>query len=337
MNGALPRRLRPGRIASWIAPVLIVPLAGLSARTPIAVAWPRTALFLLAWAIADTMMLALVARSPGRRPAASAVLATLASASLAFCLMLPPVLRQALAAMPAAMAGIAIPVLLHLAVATRRGVGLWRAPHDDGAARWRAVAGAFLPPALVRFAAMELTVMHMALFRWGGPADVPGDARAFAYHRHLTPICTTLLVMSAIEAAVYHLLVGHWSRTTALVLFVLSDVGLVWLVGLIKSFRFRPVLLTPAGVRVRAGILIDRAIPLAAIAGVETDFTGDTIRDPATLNAALLAWPNIVLRLNTPIPRRALLRTRPPVTRIAFRLDDPEPFVRLLRWRLGQP
>ncbi len=192
------------------------------------------------------------------------------------------------------------------------------------------------PPALVRLAAAELTVLHMALFRWGGPADVPANARAFAYHKHLTPMCATLLILSAIEIAVYHLLVGHWSRTATLVMFVLSDVGFVYLVGLIKSFRFRPVLLTPEGVRVRAGFLIDRLVPLDAIVAVEGGFTGEEVRDPATLNAALLAWPNIMLRLNRPLDRRSLLKKRSPAIRVAFRLDDPEPFRRLLTWRLGQ-
>ena len=106
--------------------------------------------------------------------------------------------------------------------------------------------------------------------------------------------------------------------------------------GLIKSFRFRPVLLTPEGVRVRAGFLIDQFVPLDAIMAVEGGFAGDEVRDPATLNAALLAWPNIMLRLNCPLHPRSLLKKRGAVVRIAFRLDDPEPFMRLLIWRLGQ-
>ena len=118
-------------------------------------------------------------------------------------------------------------------------------------------------------------------------------------------------------------------------MFVLSDVGFVYLVGLIKSFRFRPVLLTPEGVRVRAGFLIDQLVPLDAIVAIEGGFTGEEVRDPATLNAALLAWPNIILRLNRPLHRRSLLKKRGPFVRIAFRVDDPEPFIRLLTWRLG--
>lgn len=194
-----------------------------------------------------------------------------------------------------------------------------------------------LPPLLVRLAAAELRVIHIALFRWGGPADVPADGRGFAYHRHLAPMCAALLILSTIEIAVYHLLVGHWSRKAAIVMFVLSDLGFVYLLGIIKSFRFRPILMTPEGVRIRAGLLIDQPIGFDAVAAVDADFSGDTIRQPGTLNAALLAWPNVLLRLDPPIIRRSFLNRTSSITRVAFRLDDPAPFVRLLRWRLGQP
>lgn len=85
----------------------------------------------------------------------------------------------------------------------------------------------------------------------------------------------------------------------------------------------------------RAGFLIDQLVPLDAIVAVEGGFTGEEVRDPATLNAALLAWPNIMLRLDHPQHRRSFLKTRGPFVRVAFRLDDPEPFIRLLVWRLG--
>ncbi len=54
-----------------------------------------------------------------------------------------------------------------------------------------------------------------------------------------------LLVISGIEITVTHLLVAHWSRTAAMVMFVISDVSLLYLIGLIKSLRLSPVLLLP--------------------------------------------------------------------------------------------
>ena len=330
-DGGVNRR----HITARIAPVIIVALAGMAIRTPLATAYPFVALLLFVWAVADTLMLSLIARSAGK-PALSAVLGVLAGASFTVWLGSPSAIRGVLFETPILVLTMSAVVLGHVAWATARARRAASRDGMDRKTRWVSAASEILPSALVRVAVAEMTVIHMALFRWGGPADVPANARAFAYHKHLTPMCTTLLILSAIEIAVYHLLVGHWSRTATLVMFVLSDVGFVYLVGLIKSFRFRPVLLTPEGVRVRAGFLIDQLVPLDAIIAIECGFTGEEVRDPATLNAALLAWPNIMLRLDRPLHRRSVLKKRGPFVRVAFRLDDPAPFTRLLAWRLGQ-
>jgi hypothetical protein len=322
--------------AATAAAALIIALATLAARTPLAAIYPTAALLLFLWIVSDTLMLALVARAPRRRPAAHAVLGALAAAGVVVWLASPAALRQALLSVPALAAAIMIVIGLHVLSAIVRAQRSFRSAAATTSERWIAAASQFAPAIVVRLAAAELLVVYIALFRWGGPADVPPGSRAFAYHKHLAPISASLLALSAIEVAVYHIFVGHWSRLAALVMFVLSDVGLIYLVGLIKSFRFRPVLITGKGVRIRAGFLIDRSIPFDAIASVETSVSGTDVRDPATLNAALLAWPNIVLRLNAPIARRAVLRRRAPFDAIAFRLDDPEPFVRLVQWRLGQ-
>lgn len=322
------------KVCLRVVPVLVIALAGMAVRLPLAAQYPLAALLLFLWIVSDTLMLALIAQSPGRNPPRHAVVAVLAGASLTVVVGAPVVLREALWSMPAVVIPMILAVTVHVAWSAMRAR---RVARQGGALqdKWQAVASEFLPPALVRFAVMELTVIHMALFRWGGPADVPDGSRAFAYHKHLAPMCAALLVLSAIEVAVYHLLVGQWSGKAALVMFVISDVGLVYLIGLIKSFRFRPVLITPEGVRIRAGLLIDQAIPLEAIVSVETTISSDEVRDPATLNGALLAWPNILIRLNRPLERRSALRRRS-FTAVAFRLDEPEPFVRMLNWRLGR-
>lgn len=320
-------------ITASIAPIIIVVLAGMAIRTPLATAYPFAALLFFLWIVADTLMLSLIVRAGGK-PAWSAVLGVLANASLTVWLGSPLTIRDALFETPVLVVTMVAVVLGHVAWATARARQAVGRKGADRTGRWVSAASELFPPALVQLAVAELTVIHMALFRWGGPADIPANARAFAYHKHLTPMCATLLILSAIEIAVYHLLVGHWSRTATLVMFVLSDVGFIYLVGLVKSFRFRPVLLTPEGVRVRAGLLIDQLVPFDAIVDIECGFSHEDVRDAATLNAALLAWPNIMLRLNRPLHRRSRLKKRSPFVRVAFRLDDPDPFIRLLSWRL---
>lgn len=179
-------------------------------------------------------------------------------------------------------------------------------------------------------------VLDIALLRWSGPPDVPPGSRSFAYHRQLAPMCAVLLALSVIELGVVHLLVAHWSPTVATVLSALSALGLVYLVGLIKSFRLRPVLLTADDVRVRTGFLIDLAVPFDAIATVDGSVTGDEVRGPGCFNAAMLAWPNVILRLKRALPHPSKLRRGQGVSAVAFRLDDPEPFLRALRSRLHE-
>lgn len=330
-NSILPART----LAVKAAPFIVVAAAAIAVRSPIAADYPFAALLLFLWIVSDTMMLALLARSTAP-PSWQAVISVLAGASFTVWLGSPGALHAALWSKPIIAAGMAMIIAAHVALAFARARHVLGSADVPAVDRWTAAISQLLPPALVRLAAAELKIIHMALFRWGGPADVPANSRAFSYHKHLAPMCTTLLVLSGIEIAVYHLLMAHWSRTGAIIMFVISDVGFVYLIGLIKSFRFRPVLLTPEGVRVRAGFLVDQRIPLAAIISVETDFAGESVRDAATLNASLLAWPNILLRLDQPIRRRTFLKSRGPFSSVAFRLDDPEPFVRLLLWRLGE-
>lgn len=238
-------------LATTILPIIVIALAGWAVRTPLAAAYPLAALLLFTWIAADTLTLALIARTPNRRPPARAVLGTLAGASVVVALGTPAPLRAVLIETPLLAVSMIALIIAHVGGATRRAR---RALHDTTggiADRWQGALAEIFPPALVRLAAAELAILHMALFRWGGPADVPAAARAFGYHKHLTPMCAALLILSAIEIAVYHLLVGHWSRTAAIVMFVLSDLGFVYLIGLVKSFRFRPILLTPQGAGAR--------------------------------------------------------------------------------------
>lgn len=325
---ALPSAIRRSDLWARLLPVGVLFAAGWAVRTPHALAHPLLAGLLFLWIASDSRLLSLIARAPRRRPAPRQILAGLAIAVFAALVATPPVVRAALVSLPALAAAMTIVVVGHLAW------GLYAAWGRLGSAteqRWIAALSELLPAPLVRLAAAELRWLHLGLFRWGAAPDVPAGCQGFAYHRHLTPIAVTLLVLQGIEVAIHHLLLAHWSAFAAYILFVVSDVGLVYMIALIKSFRLRPVLLTPEGVRVRTGLLIDRLVPYAAIAGVETRFDSARVKDKATLNAGLLAWPNLLLPLRAPMPGR-----RRPMAAIAYRLDDPEPFVRALQWRLAQ-
>ncbi|UYY77044.1 hypothetical protein [Sphingomonas sp. R1] len=323
---ATPLAHRRSRLWIRLLPIAMVALAGWAVRTPLALAHPLPAGLLFLWIASDSRLLSLIARTPRRRPGARKIVAGLALAIFAVLVAAPSAIRDALLGLPMLAGAMASVVAVHLAWAA---AAAWRTLRHPGEARWIAALSELLPAPLLRLAAAELRLLHLGLFRWGAAPEVPAGCQGFAYHRHLTPMAITLLVLQGIEMAIHHLLLAHWSAFAAYVLFVVSDVGLIYMIALIKSFRLYPVLLTPDGVRVRTGLLIDRFVPYETIAGLETAFNAAQVKNRETLNAGLLAWPNLILRLHEPFPGRRPRRA------IAFRLDDPEPFVRALRWRLG--
>jgi hypothetical protein len=319
-------------ILAMVGPPLVIAAVAALLRLPIAAAYPRTAALLFLWIASDAMMLGLITRE--RHPGWRAGIAAMASAGMAVLSLSPSPIRAALIAMPWA---IAVPVA---AIALHGGWGLWRVTGHirrwDSTVpdRWAALLGEIFPRPLVRIAQAEWRLLHLALFRWGAAPDIPAGTQGFAYHRHLQPMMIALLLISCVEIGVTHLIVAHWSRTAAFILFVVSDVSLLYLIGLIKSLRLSPILLTETGVRIRAGILVDRFVPYDSIRSVVAQPDGANVRAPGSWNVALLAWPNVMLLLSAPQPPRSRWH-RDPVDAMAFRLDEPAPFVDALRVRLG--
>jgi hypothetical protein len=322
-------------LALKAAPFLAVALGALAIRTPLAAHYPKTCALLFLWLCADAAMLPLVARARRDGIDARAAVSLLAAALLGATIAMPAPMREALLAMPLAGAGIGAILAGHIAwgLARARASFAGDAPLGE---RVEDALAQLLPRPLVRFASAELSLLHLALFRWGAAPDVPAGQRPFAYHAHLVPIFRVVLALQVAEIAVVHVLVGLWSPTAALILFLLSDLALIYLVGLLKSFRLRPVLASDTGVRVRTGILIERHVAWDDIAAVRTAFDSAEIRRAGTEDAALLAWPNILIQFKSPRPAPSLLRPGRTRDAIAFRLDDPAPFLRLAEWHLAQ-
>jgi len=134
-----------------------------------------------------------------------------------------------------------------------------------------------------------------------------------------------LFGLAVIEAAVMHLLVALWNPWVALALSVLSLAMVVWLVLLIRSFRTHPVLIGEGALVWRCGTLRSVTVPLESIGDFRSAWDNALVKDRATLNLALIAWPNIVLDLREP-----LMLGRRRIERLAHKLDDREAFVAAL-------
>lgn len=180
----------------------------------------------------------------------------------------------------------------------------------------------------------EVSLLHLALFRWGGAPDVPAGHQAHTCHRELYPLLGGFIAVQVMEMAVTDVVVGLHHRTAATALFVLGDLALVYTLGLMKSLRQRPVLLGPRAVRVRFGLLVDRTIPYADIQAVRVAADAVPKRSPANLSR--LVAPNVVLTLRRPLTCRRFLRAEVRTTMVGLYVDEPAAFVRALDWRTAQ-
>lgn len=149
-------------------------------------------------------------------------------------------------------------------------------------------------------------------------AEPPGEA--FSYHRAVAPMMWAFVALAAIELVVVHLLISHWSRAAALVLSVLTLGSVGWLIGVIRSFRRLPVLITADTLVMRVGTLRGVTVPLAQVAGLRPTWDGAALKRRDVLNLALIAYPNVVIDLKAPLPGRRR------IVALAHRLDEPAAF-----------
>ncbi|HEY0313166.1 MAG TPA: hypothetical protein VGC56_11800 [Allosphingosinicella sp.] len=136
-----------------------------------------------------------------------------------------------------------------------------------------------------------------------------------------------LTLILIVEMALVHLLLSRWSGAAALALGLVSGLALVSVVALILSFRSRPVVLGPDGLRVRAGFLIDAHVPLDEIAFAQSGFAPADYMPGGLLKASLLNAPNIVVLLRGDIDLPGPFGKSRHVHAVALALDEPARFL----------
>lgn len=135
-----------------------------------------------------------------------------------------------------------------------------------------------------------------------------------------------LVALMAMELIVVHALVAIWWPRVALLLSAVSLASLAWLIRAIMSFRHAPVLVEDGRLVMRTGTLRRIDVPVGAIRGVRAEgWTAAEMKARGVANLALIAFPNVVIDLDTPIATR-----RGTITAVAHRLDDPVAFAAAL-------
>lgn len=138
-----------------------------------------------------------------------------------------------------------------------------RSIHDP-IARLQAATAAIIPSATgARLLAGELSVLYYALFAWRAKPDVPAGAEPFTLHKQaaMPELFACVALASIFEIVPVHMGLALWSHTAAWIATGLSLYGMIWLIGIARSFSLRPSLFTPEGIWIRYGLLYSLYIP----------------------------------------------------------------------------
>jgi hypothetical protein len=94
--------------------------------------------------------------------------------------------------------------------------------------------------------------LYGQLLRWTTRRpDVPEGATPVPYARLATPVVWLFILGSTVEVVAFDLVLSRWLTFLRIPFLVLGVWGLVWMLGLMASYRMRPHLLTATDLHVR--------------------------------------------------------------------------------------
>lgn len=173
--------------------------------------------------------------------------------------------------------------------------------------------------------------------------DVPPGAEPWPYAALVTPVLWLWVFGSATEVVVLHLVLP-W-ETVRLVADVLGIWGLVWMVGLLASYRVKPHLLLPDRLHVRNGVLHDVCVPtrdiLSAVAKeVELPSAVRSLQvtqdgGAQHVSVGVSGQTNVLLTLRPGTPLHTAKGTVAAST-LALWVDEPRVFAARLREQVSQ-
>jgi len=187
--------------------------------------------------------------------------------------------------------------------------------------------------------------LYRALARWVvRRPDVPAGATAIGYAQLVGPMLWLWIFGSATEAVVVEVLLRQvdagWSNAIRLPLLGLGVWGLLWMLGMMASYRVRPHLLTEDRLRIRASARTWVDVPLGAVAAtqaVEHQLPGiirSVHQEDDLLLIGVSSRTNVELRL---AGRIALTTSTGEATvdRVGLWVDDPRAVATQLRERIA--
>ena len=177
--------------------------------------------------------------------------------------------------------------------------------------------------------AMECSILYYAFASWRRRPFVPDGMRPFFYHVQSSLAATfgVLALASVGELVAVHFLLRTVSPRAAWTLTILSMIGVLWLVGFLRSAVLRPVLLSDTHLLVRTGLQWRLDIPLADIEHVTIGRVAwPAPTEDSVLRAVRFGQPNVCVTLRTPAVARGAYGSERVVTRVLLTLDDRRAF-----------
>lgn len=197
-----------------------------------------------------------------------------------------------------------------------------------------------LPELLWNALLYELS-LYRSLARWlARRPDVPAAATPIGYSQIVAPMLWLWIFGSTVEVIVVEVVLRHleqpWADAIRVPLLVLGIWGVVWMLGMLASYRVRPHLLTDAELHVRSGARTWLTVPLAAVEGtrtVEHEVPG-VIRSLHVDGALALVGAGSRTNLELVLTRPTTLATSKGevlVSRVGIWVDDPREIAAQIR------
>jgi hypothetical protein len=191
----------------------------------------------------------------------------------------------------------------------------------------RTALASVFTPSLVKLITAELSILYYGLFSWRAKPHIASEARAFTIHERVgnADIFGVLPLLCLLEIPAVHLLLQHWSPALAWIATGVSLYGVIWLIGLARAFRLRPVLVGRDYLYLRYGLLFQLRVPKEMIAHVRRAEAGDKV-----CAVPRRSEPTICIELVQVMDGEGPFGIRKWVNRVAVTPDDEPGFERAL-------
>ena len=192
---------------------------------------------------------------------------------------------------------------------------------------------AILPKRLAGFLSGEIAAIYYSLFCWHRPNIKTGE---FSYHQRSGTglIIGTLVGIIVVETFAVHLLLERWNPVVAWVASALSLYGILQLVAIARSARYRPIRLCQrqGELQLRFGFFTETIVPIHSIEKIiATSRTPKSTEETVSLSPlGSFSSHNLIIHLKTHEHLTSLYGAPKPFMAITLWVDDRESFLEAL-------